>query len=165
MSRLIRFSNDEILHYSILLEIFIRRESIISLVLKDDSFYEIKIVTKLRIFVERDSKTIFNAMQDLKKNQVTKIDLLNNVSEKTHEMRNIYHELHYRFKEEIEELQKRLKEAETVIAFFERRQISIFSLDQSIKLTKILESSEYFEYAKSVKILDLLIFENNKNNI
>jgi hypothetical protein len=102
-------------------------------------------------------------MQDLKKDQITKIDFLNDVSEKTHEMRDMYHELHYRFKKEIEELQKRLKEAETVITFFERRRI--FSLDRSIELTKILESSEDLEHAKSVKILDSLIFENNKKNI
>jgi hypothetical protein len=163
MSRLVRLSNDEILHYSILFETFIRRESMISFVLKDDSSYEIEIVTELKNFVERDSKTIFNAMQDLKKNQITKIDLLNDVSEKTHEMRDMYHELHYRFKKEIEELQKRLKEAETVIAFFERRQM--FSLDRSIELTKTLESFEHSEYAKSVKIFDSLIFENNKKNI
>jgi hypothetical protein len=104
MSRLVRFSNDEILHYSTLLETFIRRESIISLVLKDDSSYEIEIVTELKNFVKRDSKKIFNAMQDLKKDQITKIDLLNDVSEKTHEMRDMYYELYYCFKEEIEEL-------------------------------------------------------------
>jgi hypothetical protein len=33
----------------------------------------------------------------------------------------MYHELHYRFKEEIEELQKRLKKAETIIIFFENK--------------------------------------------
>jgi hypothetical protein len=66
MSRLVRFSNDEILHYSILFETFIKRKSIISLVLKDDSSYEIEIVTELKNFVERNSKIIFNAMQDLK---------------------------------------------------------------------------------------------------
>jgi hypothetical protein len=77
-------------------------------------------------------------------------------------MRDMYHELHYRFKKEIEELQKRLKEARIVIVFFERRQI--FSLDQLIELTKIFESFEHSEHTKSVKILDFLVFEDNKKN-